>query len=130
LNAVAYGGLQIRHRNEGFGTYKLASNGRARQTDDSNIFMIATQWKQQTVRTSQFALGRSFLDILGASGSQKMWQMLAPLQKASQMAPVPLRLFVLKNIYNTRARAPHNSHPKCDFHHPRAPLKAPSIAAP
>jgi hypothetical protein len=81
-----------------FGTYKLASNGRARQIDASNmnICMTATQCKQQTVRTSHFPQGRPLYDISGASDSHNMSRKSSLHQKASQTAPGPLRLFLLK----------------------------------
>jgi hypothetical protein len=60
-----------------------------------NKYIIATGFEQQMVRTSHFAHDRSFLDIWGASGSQKVSLMPAPLQKASPMAPAPLRLFLI-----------------------------------
>jgi hypothetical protein len=61
-----------------------------------NIIIIATECEQQTVRTSHFARGRSFLDISGASGSQKKSRMPILHQKASQMTTAPLHFFVLK----------------------------------
>jgi hypothetical protein len=43
-----------------------------------NACIIATGFEQRTVRSSHFAHGRWFLEILGASGSQRVSLMPAP----------------------------------------------------
>ena len=80
--------------------------------------MVGTQLKQQTVRTSHLAHGRSFLDIWCASGSQKMSQTPHLVPQASLIELAPLHLFHINNIYQTSPPAHAQAHPKYIFHPP------------